>query len=320
MKQTVSYISDNERGATMIEAMIVLPILFATVFFIVWYSRSMHENNMMNEAMYRAGKIASTVPNLDLSLVSTDAEKNDKQKLSEFNRAKKANEMARDAAYSFLNSVGFDKDPKAKMLLPLTKDIQRIKPDGTPLNPIPVTITGEVFALLPSECVTYTDPRKPTVLNNVCNNKSIDPTYSDSVPLPASVKQTLQPQKILLKQFPIKIVAVANRSASIFNGGGGLKEFNFYIVREPIPAGPFTQDIETFIGNGDVDNGVPPDPLKFAELGDEVGATVTCHPSTGQTASAAVLINYSRTNQNNPCEIRPNIAIYMACYAPKNNI
>lgn len=305
MKPSTFNTSKNERGATIMEAMFVLPILFCTVFFIVWYSRSMHESNMMNEAMYRAGKVASTVPNLDLSLISTDAEQNDNQKIKEFNRIWKANDLSYQAARGFLTSVGLFKDTNTKELLSLTKRVQRIKPDGTAFGS-PRTVVGEVLALLPSECATYTDPTTRTA-KRICNNKVLDPNYSETAELATSIKMSLQPQKILLKQYPIKIVAVVNRSSSIFNGGGGIKEFNFFIVREPIPAGPFSQEIETALGHENVGSGVPPDPLAYGAPRDE-GGVVICSSSTNPVPTAVDLVFCSRTyipDPNIPCEILP---------------
>ena len=270
----------GERGASMVEAMMVLPILFSTVTFIVWYSGNMHESNMMSEALYRAGKTASTIPNLDLTLVSEDT--NDPQAIKEFKRAWKANDLSKESGINFLTAVGFFKGTDDKKLLPLTKNLQRVTSDGTPHPGLASkrTVVGEVMPLLPGECAEYQrDPADASTKKLTCNNKSINPAFADDQPLSAQTTDQLQPPKILLKNYPIKMVAVADRKGSIFHGGAGVSEFDFYVIREPIPAGPFSQAIESELSNGDVGDGIPPEPLRFAVGGDEVPVAVACAPA-----------------------------------------
>ena len=45
-----------EKGATVVEAAIVLPLFILIIFFLIGYSRSMFLRSMLDEGLYRAGK------------------------------------------------------------------------------------------------------------------------------------------------------------------------------------------------------------------------------------------------------------------------
>ncbi len=297
----------DERGTTMMEAMMVLPILLSTVFFIVWYSRTMHESNMINEAMYRAGKIASTVPNLDIDL-SSPGEGPDvanpstgvRRDLKEFNRARKANEFVMEGGVRFLESVGYLQPSGERPLLTLTKELSREKPEGGQFT---YTVQGEMLSLLPAECVTYTGKDGDGVVQKFnCNNKILNLGYSDDTPIPAADKSELQSVKVLLKRYPIKIISIANVKSSLFHSGVNEKEFNFYVVREPIPAGPFTQAVEDELGNGDVggsggNEGID-EPLAYGVGPDEVPVAAPCAKPVGYLIGQAQRLNTKRIYLN----------------------
>lgn len=235
----------SDAGVTMIETAMILGILLTTVVFIIEYSQSMFTRSMLEEAAYRVGKLASVVPNLELDYRNMNSQ--DLKSAARFRRAVHSRRIAIEDGEDLLmrvfeSSIENDRIPFLNYLTQIF----------TTRDGLTQTIVTPIAVLLPGECATRADG------GSVCNARPYGGSDTGTAPDGTTSELPTAPLDLLTSEFPVRIVMDARLESMVGIMPSQDFQVQNYIYREPIPEGPFSQDIENAIGNGAVAQAGPP--------------------------------------------------------------
>ena len=216
----------NDRGATMLQFAIALPMFMMFVIVIVDYGRINGLTNVIRESLALGMQQAISVPNLDVDpggLTSDDFW---------YQRSKIARTMVQDKVLELVGGIGMisteddsiTADSTGPKLYDLVFSEDRINGEAD-------RHVYKVAVLLPGECLYV-----PALNVTDCNRETLGTSPGD--PYPA------QAPEVLVRKHPIKLVAYAYFDAYTPWLFGGWRKFEQYGYRQPIPRTPFPSDID----------------------------------------------------------------------------
>lgn len=256
-------IRSNQRGATMLEFVLVFPLLMAFVIAVLDISHYLTVESLLDEAVHRSLDKAISVSNLDVNPNGADPGSYEMQ------RQIMARQRSSDAGQQFLDNTKVIKtgpigDGQTARTRLMTGTITESRVVGTPL-----TSTAGVIVLLPGECALIENGETE------CNRE----TLGTSATAPAPVQKPAH----LMERHPIKVVAVATLDRYmpfLIPKTIKVKAFGY---RHAVPQGPFPawEDPQLLAEGPPVPLAGPEPPLPAPEMPDEE-PLATCVVSWGR--------------------------------------
>jgi hypothetical protein len=219
----------DESGASMLEFAIAAPLLLLAVLGFCDIIQWMSARQMLDEAVTRTARAASTMPNLDI-----DAEGKGSNDY-EFKRLVLARQKCNRAGNDYLRSIGTIGVPGEThgstgdaLELVYTEDRQA----GDP-----VEFHSAVMTLLPGDCATIVETQQ-----TVCNNQHMG--------FPTGQTRPHGTSRRLLENHEILVVAYAKTNGFLPWIGSKIIQSTELIGRQPIPRTPFAAEEDPLLSTG----------------------------------------------------------------------
>lgn len=232
----------NERGASLLETSLIIGILLSVVFFIVEYSQIMFTRNTLEETVHQVGRKVAVVPNLDVDYRRISASD------PRYRRAVASRRMAVEKGETILRNIfgSHYQDGKRPVFLnKLTQRFPTIDGEGQ-------TIESPIAILLAGECATTETGTA------ICNTKPFGGDDSDNF------KPTKAHLAVMASEFPIRVVVDVELPSTFSLFPTQKFQIQTYVYRQSIPQGPFSQEIETALGNPAPESPGSKEPPEFA--------------------------------------------------------
>ena len=255
----------SERGASMLEFAITLPVFMFTIIGIMDFTQVLTVQSLLDEAANRALVRATTVPNFD---VNPQATTTDPQSQFAFKRLMLSREMSSESGMHFIDQVRLVHPEGATGNYGRMGELLQLAYTEDRQPGADVTVTSGVIVLQPGDCATVVSTSQV-----ICNRSSLGITESAPRPIgePAD----------LMKNHPVRVVAVARVNGYLPFWNSRLLIGEAFGYRQPIPQGPFEafRDPELSVAVGPPVEDLPPPLLSAPIL--PVPIDVQCIPLGG---------------------------------------